>query len=187
MKPVVIGAVTGVALAILALVIGAIYLLSSLLSEQFPRIGGTMPTPSASPSPGLPSPGMPSPTPQPSPTSTSTVPAANVNFQVLVTGVTGTGLSRTVSAQITNTGTADAHNVWLKLEVFSQGVRITVNGQDYVRVDIGTLKTTATIAEQVTISVGVLDALKIATGGATIVLTIYSDERTQTLSYDYRS
>jgi hypothetical protein len=32
--------------------------------------------------------------------------------------VSGTGLSRTVTAQITNVGTADAHNVWAKVEVF---------------------------------------------------------------------
>jgi VCBS repeat-containing protein len=116
----------------------------------------------------------------------ATVPTANVNFKVVVTGVSGTDLSRTVTAQVTNTGSSDAHNAWAKIEVFSQSQRIQLSGQDYLSVNIGTVKAGATVTEQATLSFSLLDSLKIQQNGAQFLLTLYSDEWTQTLTYDYK-
>lgn len=54
-----------------------------------------------------------------------------MDFSLLITGVTGSGLSRTVTADITNNGTDAANNVSAKIEVFSGGSRVQVNGQDF--------------------------------------------------------
>ncbi len=113
------------------------------------------------------------------------IPSPSVNFQITITNLTGTGLSRTVNAQITNDGTADAHNVWVKSEVFSQQQKIQLSGQDSLRVDIGTVKAGATTTSQVNLSFNLLDGLRIQQNGARFVLTVNSDERVQTLNYDY--
>jgi cytoskeletal protein RodZ len=124
----------------------------------------------------------------PKPTGTSPAsPNANVNFNLIVTGVNTDILSAsaTIASQVSNTGTADAHNAWAKVEVFQQGNRIQVGGQDYFRYDIGTLKAGETRDVQVTIKFGIMDALKVLQSGATLNLTLTSDEKTQTMSYDY--
>ncbi len=94
------------------------------------------PVPQPTPSPG-PAPVSPLPTPTPTPLPSQ---SGDVKFGFAVTDITGSGLSRTVTAQITNTGSADAHNVWAKVEAFIGGSSIRLNGQDYLRVDIGTVK-----------------------------------------------
>ncbi len=113
------------------------------------------------------------------------VPAASVDFQIYVSGVGGTGLSRTVTAQITNNGTADAHNVWVKSEVFSGQQKVSISGQDSLRMDIGIVKAGTTVPVQANLTFGLLDGLRIQQNGARFLLTITSDERTQTLNYDY--
>lgn len=55
-----------------------------------------------------------------------------------------------------------------------------------MRVDIGTLEAGAVVTRQVKLTVAAFDALKIARNGAKLVLTVYSDEHTQTFSYDYK-
>ncbi len=163
-------------------------------SAPSPTITPPVPSPSPSSPPSISaSPSSPSPTtaptiapPVPSPPPSPTVTPTVVNFEMVVTGVSGSGLSRTVTAQVTNTGSSDAHAAWAKVEVFSQGQRIQLSGQDYLRVDIGTVKAGATATAQVTLSFSVFDGLKIQQNGAQFLLTIYSDERTQTLTYDYK-
>ena len=113
-------------------------------------------------------------------------PNKNVNFDFAITDISGTGLSRTVTAQVTNTGSADAHNAWAKVEVFSQGASIKLSNNDFLRVDIGIIKAGAAVTKQVTLQFSVLDGLMITQGGAQLVLTIYSDENTQTFNYDYK-
>jgi hypothetical protein len=108
-----------------------------------------------------------------------------VQFSVGVTEISGSGLSRTVTALLGNTGTADAHNTWAKIEVFSSGNRIKVNGNDFARVDIGTLAAGSVVTKQVTLSFGLLDAPRLLQNGAQVVLTLTSDEATQTINYDY--
>ena len=113
-------------------------------------------------------------------------PMPNVDFQIAVTSVSGTGLSRTVTAQITNTGNADVHNVRAKVEVSSRGKGIKLCGRDFLTVDIGTIKAGMTATAHVTLSFNFLDGLKIQQNGAQFVLIIYSYEHTQTLTYDYK-
>ena len=137
--------------------------------------------------PTLPPAAIPTPVPPTvAPTLASTsAPTASVDFQIAITGLTGTGLSRTVNAQIANDGTAEAHNVWVKSEVFSQQQKIQLSGQDSLRVDVGTIKAGTTITSQANLSFNLLDGLRIQQNGARFVLTVNSDERTQTLNYDY--
>jgi hypothetical protein len=136
--------------------------------------------------PVTPTPG-PATEPAPEPT-LSPVPSkeGDVKFAFEVTDISGSGLSRTVTAKLTNTGSADAHNVWAKTEAFSQGSRIKLGGQEYLRTDIGLLTAGATITTEVTLSFSVMDGLKISQNGVTLNLTIYSDEYTETFTYDYK-
>ena len=138
------------------------------------------PTPTQEPAP------MPSPTPPPIPSpSPSPSTAKDVKFEFAVTEISGSGLSRIISAQLTHIGTDDAHNVWGKVEVFSQESRIKLSGKDYLRIDIGTLKAGANITKEVTLEFSILDGLKMQQNGAKFMLTVYSDENTETLHYDY--
>ncbi len=109
-----------------------------------------------------------------------------MSFKLVITDISGSGLSWTVSSQLANTGDADAHHVWAKVEVFSGDSRVKLDRQDYLREDIGTLKATATVTPQVTLNFDALDGLKISRNGARFVLTIYSDEYTESFSYDYQ-
>jgi len=138
-----------------------------------------LPAPSPSPAP-VPSP-LPAPAPAPPPSQ-----GEDVKFGFAVTDITGSGLSRTVTAQVANTGVADAHNVWAKVEAFIGGSRIRLNGQDYLRVDIGTLKAGDSVTKQVALSFSITDGLKIAQQGVHLEMTILSDEHSETFTYDYK-
>lgn len=135
------------------------------------------PAPQPAPSPGP----APAPSPEPAPS-----PGGEVNFSFAITDITGSGLSRTVTAQVANTGSADAHNVWAKVEASSGGSRVKLSGQDYLRVDIGTLKAGETITRQLALSFSIADGLKISQQGVHLALTIFSDENSGTFSYDYK-
>jgi cytoskeletal protein RodZ len=112
--------------------------------------------------------------------------SAAVNFDLTVTNISGTGLSRTITWQITNTGTIDAHNVSVEAQIYSQGDLVKVNGLDSISETLGTIQAGETITDNVTLSFSVLDAPKILLNGATINLTVSSDEITQTITYDYK-
>jgi len=109
----------------------------------------------------------------------------NVKFALEITSINGGDFSRSVSAQLTNVGTADAHNVWGKIEAYYQGIRIKLSGQDYVRKDIGLLAARNSVTTDVTLSFSIIDAIKISQNGVRLVLTVFSDEFTQTFYYDY--
>lgn len=121
------------------------------------------------------------PTTPPSPSAT-----ANVTFGLAITGITGSGFSRTVTADISNSGTTDAHNITAKVEVFSAGSRIQISGKDYLTVDIGTLKAGMSVTKQVAMDFGMFDGIKMQQNGAQFVLTVTSDEKTQTFNYDFK-
>lgn len=157
--------------AIIAVMLGAAYFLGWL---QWPV---TSPTSTPTPSSG------PTVTPHPSPSSPA---GGNVVFDFAITDITGTGLSRTITAQLGNSGNGDAHNVWAELTVSSGGSVIKVNGQTSLRIDVGTLPAGQTVTEQVTLSFSITDGLKIAQNGATFNVTVHSAERNQTFSYDYK-
>ena len=141
------------------------------------------PVPQPTPSPGpVPAP-IPLPTPMPSSLPSQ---SGDVKFGFAVTDITGSGVSRTVTAQVTNTGSADAHNVWAKVEAFSGGSRVRLSGQDYLRVDIGTLKAGGNVTKQVALSFSIADGLKIAQQGVHLELTMLSDGHSETFAYDYK-
>ncbi len=139
--------------------------------------------------PSVPEPTTPTPAPAPSPAPSPSQPTptgSKVEFEFAVTGVSGSGFSRIISAQLKNIGTDDAHNVWAKVEVFSQESRIKLSGEDFLRVDVGLLKSGADVTKQVPIEFSLMDGLKISQNGARFVLTMNSDEKTQELYYDYQ-
>lgn len=107
-------------------------------------------------------------------------------FDVKIKEMAGSGLTRTVTAEVTNTGKSDAHNVWGKIEVFSQGVRARVAGNDFVRVDLGTVKAGQTATGQAAVQFGLFDGLRLKQNGANVVLTVNSDQGEQTFNYDIR-
>lgn len=107
-------------------------------------------------------------------------------FDVSIASITGSGLSRTITAKIKNTGARDVHNAWVKLEAFSQGTRVSLSNSDYLRVDIGTLPAGTTVTKQADLQIGLMDGLRIAQNGAQFVLTITSDEASQTSNYDFK-
>jgi hypothetical protein len=157
----------------------------STVAAITPKPGVTSTVPSAStPSAIIPTITMPSPVANLPPAQSSA--QSNVNFDLKITNFAVSSMnSGTVDAQITNTGTGDAHNVWVKVEVISQGSIVKVGGQDYLRKDLGIVKAGQSLTSQVVINVSLADGMKIAQSGATFRLTVYSDEKTQTLNYDF--
>jgi len=79
-----------------------------------------------------------------------------------------------------------AHNVGGKLEGFPGKARINLSGSQGIRIDVGTLKGGAKVTRQFTLKFGLSDGLKILQNGANFVLTVYSDEYTQTIPYYYK-
>jgi hypothetical protein len=121
------------------------------------------------------------------PVSTSMTTTANdVKFTLNILDVSGADLSRTVTAELLNTGSIDATNCWVKIEVFSSGSRIKIDGEDYLRVDLGTLKAGEPSVTQVQMSFSVFDAPRMIKNGVNFNITLYSDQKTQTFSYDYQ-
>ncbi len=101
----VIGVILGVILGIIIIVVVVVALIlpSTSSTGQRNSVNGSSPAPGFTPPASI-----------PQPTSNANAPSSNVNFVLNVTNVSGSGLSRTVTAQLSNTGSADAHNCWLK-------------------------------------------------------------------------
>lgn len=174
-------------LGAIAIIAVGYFVFNYFITGEGPTSVAPIPTPAPTPSPSPAPKPVPQPTPEPAPSPSqpsSTV--SNVEFEFAVTEISGSGLSRTISAQLTNIGTDDAHNVWAKVEVFSQDSRIKLSGEDFLRVDIGMLKGGTAVTKEVNIEFGILDGVKISQNGARFVLTVNSDENTQELYYDYQ-
>ncbi|MBI2853428.1 MAG: hypothetical protein HYX87_00725 [Chloroflexi bacterium] len=108
-------------------------------------------------------------------------------FEVKIANISGSGLSRTVTAEITNTGKKDVCNAWAQVEVFSDGLKMMIDGQGHVRQDLGDIAGKKTVTKQATLRFGLLDGLRMQQAGARIVLTIGSGSvPEQTFNYDYR-
>ena len=118
-----------------------------------------------------------------SPTGTSPI-ASNkdVSFNLNVIDMSNSGFNYTATAEISNKGTTDAHKVRAEVEVFSQGSRIKVNGQNSLIINLGNIASGATLTTQAKLSFSVTDGPKILKNGATFKITIYSDEKTQTIT-----
>ena len=203
-----LGIIIGVILGLLVLGIGLFFEITSLAHSLNDHSTNTQPTSSlltTSPTPiypttlpyDLPSKPVTSPTlpPVPAPVSSPAglpSPAINppqnsvifdLNFPYFnISGPT----SATINVQIANTGSSDAHNVFGKVEIYYQGSVIKIGGQDYLRTDVGTIKAGTNVTTQVILKVSLPDGLKVLANGATLKLTIFSDEKTQTYSYDFK-
>jgi hypothetical protein len=111
-----------------------------------------------------------------------------VNFGLQITNVSETGiLSRSITGEISNTGSVDAHNVICKIEVYSKGKLIKVNsGLSSVIKSLGTINAGKTATTRVDLAFSPVDALTLTQNGVTVNLQISSDEKTQLLTYDYK-
>jgi hypothetical protein len=181
-----IGIILGVILGLIIITIVSVWLVFSVFSSDTQPNTGNSPTIVSPPPTTKVEPDFPSNPISPS-IITPSPPGSTVNYSVNITGFQVSGLSSgTVVAQISNTGTGDSHNVWAKVEIIYQGSIVRIAGQDSLRKDIGTVKAGGTITTEATINLGLTDGIKISQNGATIRLTIYSDEKTETLSYDFQ-
>jgi hypothetical protein len=109
----------------------------------------------------------------------------NVKFGLSITGVSGSGFSRTVSARITNSGANAAHNTNIKVEAYYQGSRVKLGGKDYIQQNLGTLRAGETRQVEATLSFNITDGTRILKNGVEFVITLSSDENTQFLNYHY--
>jgi hypothetical protein len=187
---IILGIILGIVITVIAAVVIVFLLVLPATREVSSGSGPAVTTPvaTAAPTTGTSNSTPYSPLPT-SGTSPAQTPAstANVNFSLNIPSVTISGITSVdISAQLTNTGREDVHNVTGKIEVLYQGSRIKINGQDDVILSLGTIKAGETITRQVKLSFGLFDGLKISQGGATFNLTITSDEKTETVSYDYK-
>jgi hypothetical protein len=190
-----IGIVLGVVIGIVIITVAAVVLIFNLFgaanrtaSTQTP-LGTPVQNPATSPAvspaaPPVPSVLSPSTAPVPS-NSNATAASPAVDFNVNIGAVENTGLtSRKITGQITNTGTVDAHNVTAKVQVFCQGSLVKINNQDFITQPFGTIKAGDTVSQGISVSFSILDAGRLTQNGATVNLTITSDETTRTFSYN---
>jgi hypothetical protein len=191
-----LGVIAGVVLGVVILVAGGALLLKYAVNQASPT-SNQLNQPTPAPLLNLPSVPAQQPTvtkpivtaPAPSTAaSTSSSNSSKVNFDVRITNFTGNGLTRSITAQITNTGNLDAHNVVGKVEVLSGGKQITItsNGQTSISQALGTIKAAQTVDTQLDLTFGFLDGLTLVQNGATVNLIITSDEKIQTITYDYK-
>lgn len=142
------------------------------------------PKQTVSASDNLVSPTINSPVPSPSPA--SNVADKNVNFILDITSGEVIGLNAAkVEAQLTNSGSYTAHHTTATIEIICQNRKILINGQESLLVNIGDLAPGESRQIQLKAEVGLSDALRIKQAGATVRLTITSDEKQQVFTYDY--
>jgi hypothetical protein len=186
---IILGVVAGfiVLMAVIA-ILAFVYVVPAVnqISNQFTATPVTSYQTSVPPSTTTTSKPIPNSTQSPVQTSSTTAEDNNINFTLEILSVSGANLSRTVTAMVINAGRIDAENCRAKIEVFSSNNRIKINGQAYLEQDLGTLKPGEPSISEVTLSFSALDAPKLLKNGVTINITLYSDQKTQTFSYDYQ-
>jgi len=97
-------------------------------------------------------------------------------FGLEVLRVVGTGLSRVVDAQLSNTGMQPATGVQVVVELHTEGRRLKVSGQDSLRVDIGSLEVGVAVECRVELRFALLEGLQLQSSGVDIVVTVHSDQ-----------
>jgi hypothetical protein len=132
-------------------------------------------------------------TTQPAPTAATTTAASTtpkevpyVAYNFVITDISGSGFSRTVTAEVSNTGNEDAHNVRGVVQVLQGDNVIKLNGEDSLTVEVGTLPAGSVITVQQTIKFSLLDGLKIQSNGAEFSVTLHSDEATESFREFYK-
>lgn len=179
-----LGIILGILIGALILIaVGA--LIGKYVFSQTPQAANQHPSsPSATPATNTPT-----TTPTTSPTLTNLPSESDkVDFALQITNINETGtLSRSITGEITNTGSIDAHNVNCKIEVYSNSKLININnGQSSISQALGTIKAGQTVTTTVDLTFGLFDGVSLTQNGATVNLQISSDEKTQVLSYDYK-
>lgn len=198
------GIIIGILAGIITVILVVFIILSNLilpLNRQFSSAGepdnprltppvskstGNTPDQTALLSDNLISPAITSPSTSQSPSPPSSVAVKDVNFLLDITSAEITGLNTaTVKANVTNSGTTVAHHTVATIEIICQNERILINGQESLQVNIGDLAPGESKQIQLKVEVGLSDALRIKQTGATVRLTIVSDEKRQVFTYDY--
>ncbi len=181
------GVITGILLGILILIAGGTLLVKYAVNQVSLASNQTNQTASSQtvtkPTVTVPTNSTPVTPSTPAITSSS---SDKVNFDVRITNFTGDGLTRTITAEIANTSSQDAHNVNGKIEVYSGGKHITISGQSSISQALGAIKAGQKMTTQVDLTFGFFDGLTLAQNGATVNLVITSDEKTQTITFDYK-
>ena len=192
-----VGVVLGVVIGFVIITVAAIVLIFNVFgaANRTPStptpLGTPVQTQTASPAVSPPASTNPSallPSTSPVPANSNVTAASPVvDFKVNISAVENTGLtSRKITGQITNAGTADTHNVSAKVQVFCQGSPVKINNQDYIIQPFGTIKAGETISQGISVSFSILDAGRLTQYGATVNLTITSDEKSQSFSYNFQ-
>jgi hypothetical protein len=115
----------------------------------------------------------------------SQTPAPAVAFSLQVVDFSLNGFSADITAQVSNIGNADAHNIQARIQAISAGSLIQLNNLDSVMVPVGNLPARQATTVKTTLGLNFIDGLKVSSSGATIYLWLISDEKTQNFSYDY--
>jgi hypothetical protein len=109
-----------------------------------------------------------------------------IRLQVSIVSIEGTGFTRTVTGKVLNNGTVTLHNTQLKVELFSDGKQLKFNdGQPSWQKSYGTLAAGATLTDQITAKLSLIDGFNAAQYGIDIHLTFTSTEKSQTVIYHY--
>ena len=146
----------------------------------------TAPATTTSPAPGKPQPSPTATATTTAPAATTTTAAPYVKFDFVIQSITGSGTTRTVTAQVSNLGNEDAHNAYGVVQVTQNGSVVKINGQTSLTIQLGTLPAGTVTTVQQSISFGLLDGLKIQSSGATFAITLHSDEATATFTQFYQ-
>jgi hypothetical protein len=90
------------------------------------------------------------------------------------------------TALIKNRGDLTAHNVGVTFELFtSNRERIKLSGEDQLERDVGDLKGGESRIENIEFTIGILEGYKIQESGGSMVLNVYSDEKSVTLEEEF--
>jgi hypothetical protein len=183
--------VFAVIIAVVAVLAGAAY-----FSGWFSSSAGTGSVSTPKPVAAQPAPTTTAPatTPAGQPTATAgatsapatTTTAPFVKFDFVIGDISGSGFTRTVTAEVSNLGNEDAHHVTGEVQVTQGGSVVKINGEPSLTVQIGTLPAGTTVTVQQDIKFGLLDGLKIQNNGAEFTITLRSDEATATFSQFYQ-
>jgi hypothetical protein len=119
------------------------------------------------------------------PTDGFSISEGDISLAIDILSVEGSGFSRTVNGQITNDGRVDLHNCLLKVELYSNGDKLKINGQDSLTRSYGTLDAGDTITDSLEIKLSLTDGFKATQNGVLIVLTFSSDEKEQVMPFEY--
>jgi hypothetical protein len=139
--------------------------------------------PTSTPSRTAPSPASSIPSPAAPTASRTAINQGVVTFDLAITGVSGSGFTRLVSAAMTNTGSAVAHHVSIKVEAFCQGSRIKLGGKDAYQQELGSLAAGESLNVEAELSLNLADGARVLKNGADLAITIVSDEKTQSQKY----